>query len=365
MAWRCRHARSLYHYSPYRKAVESERKGQTRRTAIPHDHSASAGGHAGLDHGHAGHGLDVSHAVTTDSERRVFLVMLLTGGFMVAEAAGGLLAGSLALIADAGHMLTDTAALAFAWAAFRMARRPSDALRSYGWHRFQVLAAFVNGLALLGISAWIAVEAARRLAAPVEVLGGPMLAIAVLGLLVNIAAFLILHRGDRENLNMRGAVLHVVSDLLGSAAAILAAIVILLTGWTPIDPILSVLVAILILRSAWGVVRRSTHILIEGTPHDLDVGQLREAIHAAVPQVEDVHHVHAWSLTAERPLVTLHVTVGPEADPAATLAAVQAVLRARFGLAHATVQLEHGGCPDREPVAAGSHPPGREAGGCR
>ena len=148
--------------------------------------------------------------------------MLLTGGFMLAEVAGGIVAGSLALLADAGHMLTDCASLALAWMAFRIGRRPHDARRTYGYHRFQVLAAFVNGLTLIAIVGWIVIEAVRRLLAPVEVLGGLMLAIAVLGLLVNLAAFWILHRGDRENLNIQGAALHVLGDLLGSVAAIVA-----------------------------------------------------------------------------------------------------------------------------------------------
>jgi cobalt-zinc-cadmium efflux system protein len=168
--------------------------------------------------------------------------MLLTGGCMVAEVVGGVLAGSLALIADAGHMLTDTAALALAWAAFRVGHWPQDARRSYGYHRFQVLAAFVNSLGLIAIAGWIAIEAGRRLLAPVEVQGGLMLAIAGLGLLVNLAAFA-LRRGDPENLNIQGAILHVLGDLLGSIGAIVAALVIIWTGWTPIDPLLSLAVA--------------------------------------------------------------------------------------------------------------------------
>ena len=201
--------------------------------------------------------------------------MLLTGGFMVAEVAGGIAAGSLALLADAGHMLTDCAALALAWMAFRIGRRPQDARRSYGYHRFQVLAAFVNGIALIADRRLDRDRGGRRLLAPIEVVGGLMLVIAVLGLLVNLAAFWILHGGDRENLNIRGAALHVLGDLLGSVAAIVAGLVIFWTGWTPIDPLLSLLVALLILRSAWLLVRRSGHILLEGTPDWLDVEELQ------------------------------------------------------------------------------------------
>jgi cobalt-zinc-cadmium efflux system protein len=280
------------------------------------------------------------HHGSADSEKRVLITLLLTGSFMVAEVVGGLMANSLALLADAGHMLTDTVSLALAFAAFRVSRWPHDARRTFGYHRFQVLAAFVNGLTLVAIVGWIAVEAIRRLFEPVEVLGGLMLAIALVGLLVNLVAFAILHGGDRDNLNIRGATLHVLADLLGSVAAIVAALVITLTGWMPIDPLLSLLVVALILRSAWMLVRKSAHILLEGAPDWLDADELREALTTAVPAVRDVHHVHVWMLTTERPLLTLHARVSPEADPQAALDAIHRALADRFGIEHATVQIE-------------------------
>jgi len=283
---------------------------------------------------------------TTDGEQRVFWALLITGSFMVAEVAGGIVSGSLALLADAGHMLTDTAALTLSWYAFRVSRRPSTPLHSYGQHRFQVLAAFVNGATLIGIAAWIAIEATRRLFAPVEILGGTMLVIALLGLAANIAAFGILHRGDRENLNVRGAALHVLGDLLGSAGAIVAAVVILLTGWTPIDPILSVLVALLIVRSAWSLISKSWHVLMEGTPPDQDIALLRTELVRSVDGVRDVHHVHVWSLTPERPLITLHANIAQDADHDKVLHRLQDVLAERFGLSHATIQIERSGCTD-------------------
>jgi cobalt-zinc-cadmium efflux system protein len=281
--------------------------------------------------------------------------MVLTGGFMIAEVLGGVVAGSLALIADAGHMLTDAASLGLAWAAFRVGHWPRDARRTYGYHRFQVLAAFVNGLALVAVVGWIAIEAVRRLFDPVEILGGLMLAIAALGLLVNLAAFAVLRRGDRENLNVQGAVLHVAADLLGSVAAIVAALVILGTGWAPIDPLLSLLVAALILRSAWRLLRKSAHILLEGAPDWLDDAELRRAITTALPTIRDIHHVHAWMLTSERPLITLHAEVAPGADHQAVLASIQHVLRARFGIEHATIQIETAACAD---PGAGAAPAG-------
>jgi cobalt-zinc-cadmium efflux system protein len=278
--------------------------------------------------------------VSADNARRVLWALWLTGGFMVAEAIGGALSGSLALLADAGHMLTDTAALGLSWYAFRISRRAATPQRSYGHARFQILAALINGGSLLGIAAWIAVEAIRRLFEPVAILGGPMLAIAVLGLAVNIAAFLILSGGSRESLNLRGAALHVLGDLLGSIAAIVAALVIYLTGWLPIDPLLSIFVALLILRSAWLLVRKSAHILLEGSPDWLDLDELRRSLAAAVPEVEDVHHVHAWMLTSERPLLTMHARVRPGADHEQVLRAIQAVLRGDHGIDHATIQIE-------------------------
>lgn len=272
--------------------------------------------------------------------------MLLTGSFMIAEVAGGIWSGSLALLSDAGHMLADFVSLALAWGAFRLGRKKADIRRSYGYHRFQVLAAFVNGLTLILIAVWIVFEAVRRIAQPIEVLASPMLVIALLGLLVNMAAFAILQSGDRANLNIRGAALHVMGDILGSIAAIAAALVILWTGWMPIDPVLSVLVVVLILRGAFAVVRRSGHILLEGTPENVDPTDLRDRLKAAVPQVTDVHHVHIWSLTGERPVLTLHAALADGANHDETLAALHQTLEEFFGIAHATIQLEHSRCPE-------------------
>jgi cobalt-zinc-cadmium efflux system protein len=289
-------------------------------------------------HAHHGH----EHG----NERRVLWALLLTVIFMAAEVAGGLLSGSLALLADAGHLLTDAAALGLAWHAFRVSRRPATPARSYGHARFQVLAALINGTALFVVAFWIITEAIARLRHPIEVLGGPMLLVASLGLAVNIAAYLILHGASRDNLNIKGALLHVMGDLLGSAAAILAAGVILLTGWTPIDPILSVLVALLILRGAWLLVGQSWHVLMEGAPEGLDVAALRRELPAQVPGVLDIHHVHAWSLTPERRLVTLHASIAEHADHDDVLHRMQSVLARQFSIEHATIQIERNHCTD-------------------
>jgi cobalt-zinc-cadmium efflux system protein len=298
--------------------------------------------HDSADHGHHNH----SHA---SNERRIAIAAVLTGGFMLAEAAGGLYTGSLALLADAGHMLTDAASLGLAWAAMHVSRRPHDWQRTYGFHRFQVLAAFTNGLTLFFIALAIAFEAARRLLEPAPVLAGPMLAIAGVGLLVNVASFAALHGAERENLNVRGAMLHVLGDLLGSVAAMAAAGIILWIGWTPIDPILSVAVALLILRSAWFLVRESGHILLEAAPKSLDVEAMRNDLVAEVNGVEDVHHVHAWSLTQDRVMVTLHACTEQPDRAAEIIAAIKDRLRTRYGIDHATVELEVGHCSDMLP----------------
>lgn len=307
--------------------------------------------HRHPDHGHAhSHGRGHSHG--SGNERAVFWGFLLTFAFMLAEVAGGLISGSLALIADAGHMLTDAAALGLAWLGFRIARRGPDERRSFGYARFEVLAGLANAVTLLAVVAWIAYEAIERLQQPQPILAGPMVLVATLGLLVNIGVFAMLMRADREHINIKGALLHVAGDLLGSIAAIVAAGVIYWTGWTPIDPLLSLLVGALIIRSAWSLLRHSLHILLEGAPQEIDVGHLKRDLAATGSGVVDVHHVHIWSLSSGKTLATLHVALEPGADSHVALGDIKARLAERFGIAHATIQVEPAGiCPD-----AASHP---------
>lgn len=284
-----------------------------------------------------------------DNETRLFQAMVLTGVFMVVEVIGGIYSGSLALLADAGHMLIDTAALSLAWLGFRVGRRSPDSRRSYGYHRFQILAAFVNGVTLLFVVGWIVFEAIGRLFEPVEILPRPMLIVAALGLAVNVLVLTLLRAGNGENLNVRSAALHVLGDLLGSVAAILAAVIILGTGWTPIDPLLSVVVAMLILRSAWVIIGHSAHILLEGTPDWLDIDRLRDDLRECVPGIEDIHHVHVWSLTSERPLLTMHANIRDDADHDQVLRRIKETLARDFGIDHATVEVEKGVCADEAP----------------
>jgi cobalt-zinc-cadmium efflux system protein len=305
-----------------------------------HDHHHGGGHHA---HVHA------------TNEKSVAVAAWLTGSFMLAEVIGGIAAGSLALLADAGHMLTDFASLALAWLGFRLTRRPADWRRTYGFDRFSVLVAFVNGIALFAIAAWILVEAVQRLMEPSEVLGGLMLGVALAGLAVNLLAFWVLSRGDKENLNLRAASLHVVGDLLGSIAAVAASVVILMTGWMPIDPLLSIVVALIILRSAWHVVGDAGHILLEGAPSGLDVEVVKQEL-CSISYVVDIHHVHAWSISQERPMVTLHADIQPGTDSMQAVREIKTMLAERFRIVHATVEVECGACVDDVHQHAGAAP---------
>ena len=280
------------------------------------------------------------------NEKRILKALLLTGIFMLVEVAGGLYAGSLALLADAGHMLTDTAALALAYGAFRLSRRPADQMRTYGYDRFQVLAAFINGLVLFGIFVWIVKEAIERIMAPSDVLAIPMLVVATAGLIINLISFKILHPGSKENLNIKGALLHVAFDILGSIGAIIAAVVIYFTGWMKIDPILSIFLAAMILPSAWSLVKKATHILMEGTPDSFNVEALKKDLVSHIPGLKDIHHVHVWLLTAERPLLSMHATVGDIKKSEKILLGIKKRLVDEHGINHSTVQIETEGCAD-------------------
>ena len=289
----------------------------------------------------------MSHASTNSNMRRVIIALVLTGTFMVVEVIGGIISGSLALLADAGHMLTDTMALALAAVAFQVSKRPADAKLTYGYQRFQILAAFVNGLSLLLIVGWIVYEAIHRLLLPSDVLGETMMVVAIAGLIVNIIAFVVLHGGDRDNLNIRGAALHVTGDLLGSVAAIIAAAVIIYSGWMAIDPILSIVVAMLIFRSAWVLVKRSAHVLLEGAPEWLDTAAMQERLVAQVAAVNGVHHVHVWGMTPQDLMLTMHVRVEREPDnPTEIIRQVKTVLREEFGIGHSTIEIETDDCAD-------------------
>lgn len=303
--------------------------------------------HATHSHGHDDHGHDHDHIpkVTPDNERRVLLAFFITFGFMLVEVVGGYLSGSLALLADAGHMLTDAAALALSYFAFRIGRRGADGKRTFGYQRLEVIAAFINAAALFLIVIWILWEAWRRLSQPHEVLAGPMLIVAIIGLIVNLLVLWILSRGDTDHVNLQGAVLHVIGDLLGSVGAIAAAIIIKLTGWMPIDPILSVLVAVLILRNASGLLKRSLNILLEGAPEGVTPEKITAHLLTRFSAVDRVSHVHIWQITQTHLLATLHVRAQKGTDMAALITSITHELEHEFGINHATVATDWGEAP--------------------
>ncbi|AEQ53734.1 cation diffusion facilitator family transporter [Pelagibacterium halotolerans] len=317
----------------------------THRSDPTHNHDHSAHHHGDGHHSHA-------PEVGENNERVVLVGFALTAGFMVAELIGGILAGSLALVADAGHMLTDAAALALAWAGFRFGRKLSDSKRTFGYMRLEVLAGFVNAITLFALVGWITYEAIQRLFMPHPVLAGPMMVVAVLGLVVNIAVFFMLRQGDTSHVNIRGALLHVLGDLLGSVAAIAAAIVIYFTGWTPIDPILSVLLSVLILRAAWALLRNAVQILMEGTPGNIEIDALRTHVLETVPDIEDVSHVHVWSITSGKPAATMEVSLKAGADYRTISEQVKKTLSQRYAIGHATVEINWANHPKDCPLSA-------------
>lgn len=295
-----------------------------------HDH-----GHGHFGHGH-GHG--VGAATRSGMSARLTWVLAITAVFMVAEAVGGVLSGSLALLADAGHMFTDVAALGLSVFAMRLARKPPSTKRTFGYVRLEILAALVNGATLLVIAGLILVEAWERLRSPVSVNGRLMLGVAALGLLVNIVGATLLHSHAHENLNVRGAYLHVLGDLIGSVGAILAGTLILTLGWAPADPIVSVLIALLILWGAWGLMREAADILLESAPAHVDMGAILADL-AGVQGLDEVHDVHVWTLTSGFVALSAHGVIDDPREHTRVLEEVRTRMRAH-GIEHVTFQIE-------------------------
>jgi len=332
-------------------------------SAHAHDHSSGAGRSGGHDHEHS-HSHDHAHAhghshAELDDEgrshvagysgdgvrtRKLMLAFALTTAMLIAEAVGGWLSGSLALVADAGHMLVDALALLFAWLGAHFAQRPADARRSFGYARLEVLVGYTNALSQFFLVAWILFEAVQRFYAPAPILSGMMLLIAVIGLCVNLLVLGVLGGHDHDDLNTAGARLHVLGDLLGSLGAVGAALLVRYLGWLWADPAISVFVSLLILNSAWRLLRRSAHILLEGVPEGVEVASVAQGVEAEVPGVRDVHHVHVWQLAGGVRVATLHARLNGGTEPDAAILAVGRVLRRRFGIEHATVQLDGVDC---------------------
>ncbi len=291
-----------------------------------------------MGHDHTPHGHSHDHSRT--NKRALAVVLALTGTYMVVEIVGGLLTGSLALLADAAHMASDNLAIALALFAFWLSSKPSTPDRSFGYKRAEILAALANGIAIVAVSLWIFFEAAGRFSEPPEVLGGWMLAVAVVGLFVNVAGATILARSAGENLNMQGAFRHVLADLLGSVGVIAAAGVIILTGWTYADPIISVGVGVLVLASSWKLLKEPMNILLEATPSDINAAELGRWM-ASSPGVAEIHDLHVWTITSGFPALSAHILVGEEEDCHARRREVEEMLRERYGIEHTTLQVDH------------------------
>ena len=275
---------------------------------------------------------------------------------MVAEAVGGYWSGSLTLTADAGHMFVDAASLALAWFAHRLAVRPRTDTRSFGYARVQVLAAFVNSLLLLLIVATIVFEAVERLMSPQPMDTGIAAAVSFVGVLVNVGAALLLHGHHHQDMNARAAYLHVLSDLVGSIAAVAAALIVRYTGWLQADAWLSFVVAGLIASSAWRLLRQSAHVLQESVPAGIDVDVLKRRLRDAAPGVLDVHHVHVWSLTPRDTLLTAHARISAGSDVQRTLAALKHALVTDFRIEHSTIQIEMDECAEIGQTCADATP---------
>jgi len=264
--------------------------------------------------------------------------LVVTSIFLVAEVVGGFVSNSLTLLADAGHMLTDVGALAFSLFVTWLARQPSTPQKTYGYLRWEIIAALLNGSALLAISAAIVWEAVQRLRAPEPVQTGVMLGVGVAGLVVNAIAARLLHGGSGHSLNLRGAYLHVLSDLLGSAAAVVAALLIRARGWTIADPVASIVMTLLIVRSSWSLVRESVDVLLEATPGHIDVAAVRASLEC-IAHVASVHDLHVWTLTSGVVAMSAHVVVHDPGRHQETLQAMTKMLAER-GISHTTIQIE-------------------------
>ena len=280
------------------------------------------------------------HATAAARSRgRLAAALGLTLAVLVIEVAGALLSGSLALLADAGHMLTDAGGLALALFAIWIAARPPTPEKTYGYYRAEILAALVNGAALLVVAGGILVEAYRRLLAPPDVLAAPMLAVAAVGLVANLGCAWLLRADAGASLNVRGAYLHVLGDALSSVAVLAAGLVLLATGWALADPLASVAIALVLVPRTWALLRQAVNILLEGTPAHLDLAEIEAAIRE-VPGVRRVHDLHVWTLTSAREAMSAHVVVDDVGESERLLDALHAVLHARFGIDHTTIQLE-------------------------
>ena len=293
-------------------------------------------GHA---HHHGAH--DDGHADRSRDARALAVVLAMTVVVAFLEIAGGLVAGSVALLADAAHMFSDSASLALALGAVWLARRPPSARLSFGWRRAEILAALINGVALAAVAIWIVIESAGRLADPPDIDAPPTLVIGLVGLVVNIAGAWMLWRSGGRSLNVRAALAHVIGDLLGSTGVVIAAILVLVAGWTLADPVAGLLIGALVLVGSWRILRESVAVLLEAAPAGIDTDRVGRRM-AAAPGVREVHDLHVWTITSGFPALSAHVVVGATEDCHARRRELAAMLEDEFGIHHSTLQVEHG-----------------------
>jgi cobalt-zinc-cadmium efflux system protein len=297
----------------------------------------------------SGHNPEVT--ATGEHRRRLIVVLVITSAVLIAEVIGGLISGSLALLADAGHMLTDSTGLILALIAASLATRAATVKRTFGLQRAEVLAALGNALLLVGVAVWVLIKAVDRLREPVEIDAGLMLVVAAVGVLANLAGLLVLRPAQAKSMNMRGAYLEVLGDLIGSLAVVAAAVVILLTGWMPIDAIVSLLIVVVIIPRAWALLREVVDVLLEATPRGVDLAEVRQHI-KKVPGVVDVHDLHAWTITSGVPVLSAHVIVDKtcisEGRSGEVLDRLGECLGGHFDVSHCTFQLEPVGHQEHE-----------------
>ncbi|WML46019.1 cation diffusion facilitator family transporter [Neobacillus sp. PS3-40] len=297
---------------------------------------------------HHGHSHDHHHGHShTGNKKALLSSFILIAVFMIVEVVGGLFTNSLALLSDAGHMLSDAASLGLSFFALKLGEREVSQDKTFGYKRFEIIAAGLNGITLVVVSIYIFYEAFQRLFAPPEVQSQGMLVISVIGFIVNIIAAWMLMKGDKDdNLNIRSAFLHVLGDLLGSVGAIVAALFIMYFGWGIADPIASIIVGILIIISGWRVVKESFHVLMEGAPEQIDIKQVKEAL-CGLPMVKEVHDLHVWTITSGYPVLSCHITILDNAVHDEILSQSQRILHDQFDIEHSTIQVEKvtNGCP--------------------
>lgn len=299
-----------------------------------------------MAHSHAGHAPRAGTAGARN-KGRLKGALALTAGFMVVEAVGGLLTGSLALVADAAHMLTDAGGLALALIAIRFAERPATPQKTYGYARMEILVALLNALVLLLVTIFILYEAVERFISPPPILAGPMLAVAVVGLAVNLGSMKLLSAGSSESLNVKGAYFEVMGDALGSLGVVIAALIVMFTGWRLADPIIGAGIGLFIVPRTWSLMKQAIHILMEGTPPEIDLVLLEGAI-KEIPGVVSVHDLHVWTLTSGVDSMSCHVVIADMARARETLAQVNDAMQARFDLTHTTIQIEDQALRDAE-----------------